>query len=311
MALASISYRDKYGMKQTAAVVVTYNRKDLLEKCIGCLLGQQGASCDVIVVDNASTDGTAAMIRERFDLPSVRYENTGANLGGAGGFQYGVKRAVQLGYEYVWIMDDDTLPEETALSELFKADQVLNGKWGFLSSAAYWVDGSVCKANRQKKNEFTFVKDKDFEQKLIPIRFGSFVSLLVKSDVIKEVGLPIGEYFIWTDDYEFCGRISKRYPSYLVPTSRVIHAMKNHTKANAATDSLDRIDRYRCLFRNDVHCYRQFGSTGWMYILLKDIYMIVKVLLQAEDGKMYRIRTILQGFKEGLSFSPEIKTVDE
>lgn len=297
-------------MKRVVAVIVTYNRKGLLERCINQVLRQREASSDVIVVDNASTDGTAEMIAERFNPNVVIYENTGSNLGGAGGFQYGVRKAVQMGYEYVWIMDDDTLPEKTALLELLKADQALGGQWGFLSSAAYWTDGSVCRANRQKKNEFVFVKDRDFEQGLIPIRFGSFVSLLVKSNVIREVGLPIGEYFIWTDDYEFCGRISKRYPCYAVPPSRVIHAMKNHAKANIATDSLKRVERYRCLFRNDVHCYRQFGLTGWTYILLKDIYMIVKVLLQAEDGKLCRIQTILQGFKEGLVFSPEIEKVN-
>lgn len=297
-------------MKSVVAVIVTYNRKELLERCINQVLRQREASSDVIVVDNASTDGTAEMIAERFNPNVVIYENTGANLGGAGGFQYGVRKAVQMGYEYVWIMDDDTLPEETALLELLKADRALGGRWGFLSSAAYWIDGSVCKANRQKKNEFVFVKDRDFEQGLVQIRFGSFVSLLVKSSVIREVGLPIGEYFIWTDDYEFCGRISKRYPCYVASSSCVIHAMKNHAKANIATDSLNRVERYRCLFRNDVHCYRQFGLTGWMYILLKNIYMIVKVLLQAEDGKLCRLRTILQGFKEGLKFSPAIERVE-
>ncbi len=102
---------------KTAAVVVTYNRKDLLEKCIDRLRQQKNAACDIIIVDNASTDGTADMIKCQYNVPEVIYMNTGANLGGAGGFQYGVKQAVLLGYEYVWIMDDDTLPQETALYE--------------------------------------------------------------------------------------------------------------------------------------------------------------------------------------------------
>lgn len=139
---------------KTAAVVVTYNRKDLLEKCIDRLRQQKNAACDIIIVDNASTDGTADMIKCQYSVPEVIYMNTGANLGGAGGFQYGVKQAVLLGYEYVWIMDDDTLPQETALYELFEADRELNGKWGFLSSVAYWTDGSICRMNIQKKKYF-------------------------------------------------------------------------------------------------------------------------------------------------------------
>ena len=122
---------------KTAAVVVTYNRKELLKECIDSLLKQEGAACDIIVVDNASSDGTAELVRDEYNIPKVIYTNTGANLGGAGGFQYGVKKAVLLGYEYVWIMDDDTLPQSTALDKLFEVDRELNGRWGFLSSVTY------------------------------------------------------------------------------------------------------------------------------------------------------------------------------
>ncbi len=309
--MVSISNGDKCGMEQTAAVVVTYNRKDLLEKCIGSLLGQRGASCDVIVVDNASTDGTRAMIKEKFDVPSVRYENTGANLGGAGGFQYGVKKAVQLGYEYVWIMDDDTLPNETALLELFNADKKLDGNWGFLSSVAYWTDGSICRMNIQKKNIFKHIGDNEYKSDIAPIKMCSFVSLLVKSDVICELGLPIGEYFIWTDDYEFTGRISRKYPCYMVPGSKVVHAMKNHIRVNFAMDDASRINRYHYIYRNDVHCYRQYGLAGWCYIILKDIYTVFDILIHSKTHRMRKIRTVFRGFIEGLSFYPEIKTVYE
>ena len=153
---------------KTAAVVVTYNRKDLLEKCIDRLRQQKNAACDIIIVDNASTDGTADMIKCQYNVPEVIYMNTGANLGGAGGFQYGVKQAVLLGYEYVWIMDDDTLPQETALYELFEADRELNGKWGFLSSVAYWTDGSICRMNIQKRI-FLNISEKRNTVKSIPL----------------------------------------------------------------------------------------------------------------------------------------------
>lgn len=294
-------------MKGTAAVVVTHNRKELLRQCVTRLLGQKGASCDVIVIDNASTDGTAEMIREEFGW--VIYENTGGNLGGAGGFEYGAGKAVRLGYEYVWLMDDDTLPEETALAALFSADQRLGGKWGFLSSVAYWTDGSICRMNIQKRDIFRHVSTTMYEKEVAPVKMCSFVSLLVKSSVIREVGLPIGAYFVWTDDYEFTGRISRRYPCYMVPGSRVVHAMKVHTRVNFATDDASRIERYRCIYRNDVHCYRQYGLAGWAYILAKDAYTILNILRNADEGRGKRIRVVLRGFMEGLRFRPEIKPV--
>ncbi len=294
-------------MNQTAAVVVTYNRKELLRLCITKLLGQAGAFCDVMIIDNASTDGTAEMIHTEFQDPAVLYENTGRNLGGAGGFEYGVGKAVRMGYEYVWIMDDDTLPEETALVSLFAADKKLHGRWGFLSSVAYWTDGSICRMNIQKKDIFRHIGRKEYAMEMASVKMCSFVSLLVKSEVIRKIGLPIGEYFIWTDDYEFTGRISRKYPCYMVPESKVVHAMKHHTRVDFAADDASRIERYHYIYRNDVHCYRQYGLAGWLYIIFKDIYTMFHILKKARGHRRERIRILWQGFKEGLRFSPPVK----
>lgn len=296
---------------EVAAVVVTYNRKELLRTTINKLLNQIEKSCDILIINNASTDGTEDMIKEEFTQDSIIYFNTGTNLGGAGGFEYGVSKAVELGYEYVWIMDDDTWPNKDALMELMKADAKLNGNWGFLSSASYWIDGSICKANRQKKTIFTFVKDGEYQKELIPILMGSFVSMFVKSSVIMDIGLPIGEYFIWSDDYEFCGRICKdeKRSGYLVTRSKVVHMMKNHTKAQIAQDSIERIERYHYLYRNDVHCYRKYGILGFLYITLKDLYSVADILVHSKNYKFKRISTIWKGFTEGIAFNPEILMV--
>jgi len=294
-------------MNKVAAVVVTYNRKELLKQCIECLLAQEEVQCDVLVFDNASTDGTGDMVKSSFDPSRVVYHNTGKNLGGAGGFELGVKMAVEAGYEYVWIMDDDTLPKRTALLNLRKADETLQGHWGFLSSVAYWTDGSYCQANIQKKDVLHRLKAKDYTQPLIRVLMASFVSLLVKSSVVKELGCPIGEYFIWTDDYEFTGRIAKRYPGYVVTDSVVTHAMQVHTRVRLATATRDRIDRYHYLFRNDVHCYRQHGIRGWAYVIGKDIYNVIDVIRTKNEHKKEKIMIVLNGFKDGFHFQPVIK----
>lgn len=293
----------------TVAVVVTYNRKNLLKQNIDCLLAQTH-SCDVYIIDNASTDGTEELVKFYID-ERVHYFNTGANLGGAGGFEYGVRKASQGVYDYIWMMDDDTLPNPTALEELFEVDKDLNGKWGWLSSVAYWTDGSICRMNIQKRNILRHIGEKEYKCKYAPIKMCSFVSLLVKTSVVKEVGLPIGDYFIWTDDYEFTGRISKRYACYIVPRSQVVHAMKTHIRVDFANDSADRIDRYKYIYRNDVHCYRQYGISGWVYIILKDLYTTLKVLLQSKVEKRHKIKVIWQGFIEGLEYNPEVKKFDE
>ena len=85
-------------MERVAAVVVTYNRKELLAQCIEALLGQQNAVCDILIVDNASTDGTGAYLAA-LNEPRVHSRSTGANLGGAGGFNFGMRWAVEAGYD--------------------------------------------------------------------------------------------------------------------------------------------------------------------------------------------------------------------
>lgn len=292
-------------MNSTVAVVVTYNRKELLRQNIECLLGQT-SPCDICIIDNASTDGTYELVKSFADK-RVKYFNTGSNLGGAGGFEYGVGKAVKSNYGYIWMMDDDTLPKPTALEELLKVDKKLEGNWGWLSSVAYWTDGSICRMNIQKKDIFRHIGEKEYQSEYAPIKMCSFVSLLVKTEVVREVGLPIGDYFIWTDDYEYTGRISKKYPCYMVPGSKVIHAMKNHIRVDFAHDSADRIDRYHYIYRNDVHCYRQYGIGGWVYIVLKDCYTVVKVIIQSPTKKLRKVAVIIKGFMEGLRYNPTVK----
>ena len=80
-------------MKRTAAVIVTYNRKAMLQRCLRALCTQTAGVPELWVIDNASTDGTAELVAQ-LNLPTMHYYNTGKNLGGAGGFACGIGGAV-------------------------------------------------------------------------------------------------------------------------------------------------------------------------------------------------------------------------
>ena len=83
-------------MNESIAIVVTYNRKELLQKNIRALLGQSRAEFDILVIDNASTDGTQELVGRMAEESSrIAYINTGSNLGGAGGFSYGMQIACE------------------------------------------------------------------------------------------------------------------------------------------------------------------------------------------------------------------------
>ena len=94
------------------AVVVTYNRKELLRECLVALRAQTRPPDHVLVVDNASTDGTLELVSEEFG--EVELLALPENVGGAGGFHAGLERAYASGAEWAWLMDDDTVPQPEA-----------------------------------------------------------------------------------------------------------------------------------------------------------------------------------------------------
>lgn len=293
--------------RKVAAVVVTYNRKELLCQCLNALHNQDTADLDILVFDNASTDGTEECVRS-MSLPRVYYYNTGKNLGGAGGFAYGIRKAVQAGYAYLWIMDDDTLPETGALSAFLQADKALHGQYGWLSSRALTPQGTDQPMNRQRKTPYRDIDG--YDQPLIPSVMASFVSLFLRAETVKHYGLPIAEFFIWSDDWEYTRRISRAVTCYTVPESRVVHAMQNSTVVNIAADVPSRWERYRYFYRNDVYLYRREGLAGWLWVLLKFAWHSVQVLMSRQGRRAERLKIIWKGFAAGVRFDPPVCKIE-
>ena len=293
------------------ATIISYNRRNQLRNAIEAVLAQNGADCDVIVIDNGSTDGTREMVEGEFSSRGVLFIDLGKNTGCAGGINCALRVGLLENYDRVWIMDDDVVPEPTALAELLYADRVLNGKWGFMSSAAYWTDGSLCKANKQKKDVFRFVGSEDYEGGPVRIMMASICSLFLNIEAVKEVGLPISEYFFYTEDYEFTSRIARKYPCYLIPRSKVSHDMKVNAKASIVSDTEDRMWRYGFLYRNDVHCYRRLGPMGWAYLVAKAGYTTADILLHEKNNKFGKLKVLYGGLRDGIGFNPPIETISE
>lgn len=300
---------------EVLAVIVTYNRLELLKECINALLGSI-VSCDILIVNNASTDGTKEYLNNftnNFKI-NIYVCNMDSNLGGAGGYNFGVKKGVELSYKYLWLLDDDAIVSKNALEELLKVDKELNGEYGFLSSKVLWSDGSICKTNVQRKKVAR--KIKDFTSHIVPCDFCSFVSCFVKTEMIKLVGLPIKEFVIWTDDLEWTRRFTlKRIndfakPGYLCNDSVVIHKCKENIGVAIYRDSADRINRYKYIYRNDVVCFRREGLKGHLYMIARNLLHTLRVLLYKKDGKMKAIKVIWCGWMEGYKFKPIIEKIN-
>lgn len=216
-----------------AAVVVTHNRRDLLTECLDAL-GRQSRPVDrTIVVDNASTDGTAEALAARSDVEVVSLSR---NIGGAGGFAAGLATALAADAEAVWLLDDDTIPEPSALDEVIQARDTYPGPTpSVVASRVVWTDGRDHPMNTPRTRPGASAADMDAAASVgaRPIRSASFVSVLVDSDAVRRHGLPIADYFLWNDDFEFTTRLLRDGVGLYRPSSVVVHKTRTYGSSDA------------------------------------------------------------------------------
>ena len=299
-------------MLKTLAVVVTYNRKKLLEECLFSLKNQTEKELDILVVDNASTDGTRDYL-EAINDEKISCVFLSENTGGAGGFSAGIREGVLRGYENLWLMDDDTVPQTDALEELLKADKNLNGKYGFLSSLALFTDGSPCVMNNHLlPSKITSDSVRAVGGEIyFEVLTATFVSLFIKSGIVKQYGLPIKEMFIWSDDTEYTSRITKGDKGYFVPQSKVLHKMEKNQSPALESPSPDRLERMTLNIRNRYYIARRDGFKKKMRFYARHAILFFRVLFKAKDKKFKRIAVIFKGIFKGWAFRPKTEYVDK
>lgn len=206
-----------------AAVVVSYNRRDLLRASLRALEAQSHPLSEIIVVDNGSTDGAPDLVRSEF--PNVMLFETGANIGGAGGFAWGVELAIARGHDYAWLMDDDAEPEQDALEKLASVVRDSHSEWSFLASL---VTSDYNTANRGNPPAFSSDVTKQHAASSvggIAVDSATFVGVLINLATAQRTHLPCRDYFIWVDDLEYTSRLSQLAPALLVPESQVRHPL--------------------------------------------------------------------------------------
>lgn len=224
---------------RVVAVVVTYNRRALLLESLAALAGQVRPPDAVVVIDNASSDGSAdAVAAEHPDVRLVRLAN---NTGGAGGFAAGMNIALADGADLVWLMDDDTVPEPGALDELIAAQRHYPGSPpAVVASRVVWTDDREHPMNTPRRKPFVRRAELRLADEIgcVPIRSASFVSVLIDAAAARRFGTPVADYFIWNDDFEYTTRLIRHAPGLLCPGSTVVH--KTKTFGGADTDPGER-----------------------------------------------------------------------
>lgn len=294
--------------KKVDAIVVTYNRLDLLKKCLYALLRQTYELHNIFVIDNNSQDKTLLFLKELSSKYSkIKVVHLSANIGGAGGFYVGLKEFIEKSKaDYAWVMDDDAIPTPSALMKLMDKTAEIT-KLGFLCSNVRWKDNSPAKMNIPQP---TPNWNEKVSQGLVEVEYASFVAILFPRKVITDIGLPIKEFFIWGDDVEYTKRITNSgYKGYLVNDAIIVHEIKQNIGTNIVLEKdKNRIARYFYARRNTMYTmkkrYNKKEFTKWVIsCFLIEPYKIIRY---SRNNKILRLKTSLKGTISGFFFNPPI-----
>ena len=221
------------------AVVVTHNRKALLLDCLAGIAGQTHPVAGVIVVDNASTDGTREAVERSgiADRLRIDYLRLRRNGGGAEGFHYGVRQALRgpggegsAPPDWLWLMDDDCSPEPATLADLLAAPRAADPETVLVAPLVRAPDGHVLPLNRGwtraswLRAPLAGLSAEHFELPEVDVDHVSLVGPLVRGSVAAREDPPRRDFFIWYDDLEWVSRLRRHGRAWLLPGATIVHS---------------------------------------------------------------------------------------
>ena len=283
---------------RVAAIIVTYNRLDLLKTCISRVREQSYHDLTIIVVNNGSTDGTKEYLDNIEDAVVIHQDNRG----GAGGFHTGMKAAYEAGYDWVWMMDDDGKPDKKQLEELLKGAERTSSKL---------VNAMVCDINDPNQLSsglrYKGKKLKSCSEAMnyleIPDIIRPFNGTLIHRDVIDKIGLVKKEMYIWGDEMEYTYRAQKAgFQLYTIPLALHYHPKGKKRIVNV----IPYVSFYQIpSFTDDGRKYIWYRNRGYImklyfpnriikFLVLHLTYYILRLDLK---GSLFVIRAFLKGVR--------------
>lgn len=292
---------------KVSAVVVTYNRRELLEKTLAGLESQERPLDHIVVIDNASTDDTPDYLAAReFTVPHT-VKRLSSNTGGAGGFSAGIEVAYGLGFDAFWVMDDDSVVRPGALAPLLRDLEDAQERLGFLPSFAaslvvYHADGHICEMN-VPETTWDWTRPLALGATYPLVKSASFVSCLVTREGVHAVGLPSANFFIWYDDAEYTQRLAKYRPGIFVADSVVDHLIPQNRGVNWGDVDEKNFWKFEHGARNQIAAAVEFRSPTLAASLLEN--MLKQWRGSAVPMKL-RLK-LLRSAARGLTFKVEKK----
>ena len=299
--------------KKVAVVVVTYNRLNLLKDCVNALKSQSKQLDCIYIVNNESTDGTLTWLES---IKGINILNC-PNNGGSAGQYSGIKRAKEDGYNWIWCMDDDSLPDFTCFEKL---SVHLDSSYGFIAAAIKERNGNNQFYHHKRISRRFITDERDIPLITEEIRSGlsnkvninanAFVGVCFNSLFIDKIGLPEFEYFIWHDDTEYTYRFGKIAPCYVITDAIIYHRDREQMSESQKKLSVQAAAGWKMYFgvRNKLFFVKK--NDGIVRMFSYAFYLFCAIIWQStkieKEYKSAYLKRCIIGIKDGLL---DIRTV--
>ena len=289
-------------------VLVTFNRLDKLKIALECYENQSYLPKVMIVVDNASTDGTVDFLK-KWEKKKSKFKKQviylDKNTGGSGGFYTGLKASLKLNLDYVWVSDDDAFPKNNCFS--IANEYLLNNKDKNISAICGTVINrgkiDVLHRRRLKKILFflvqTLISKKEYKKEDFKLNLFTYVGTFINVKKMKEIGITKKDYFIYCDDSEHSYRLSKVGDIYCIPSIEIVHDGPLNNASDGLTwklyygirNSIDFVKNdFSCVYYLSYKLYFRLKYYGMITLLwphkIEGYKLVNKAIRDGKKGKL-------------------------
>ena len=282
-------------MVNICVLIVTYNRLDKLKICLDKYERQTRVPNTILVVDNDSSSETKDFLSKWISINTTIKKvvlTLDKNYGGSGGFYYGISKALEIGFDWIWIADDDAYPDEDSLDKL--ENTICSTNQQAICGCVYTSRGIDTFHRRSLQIKHNKIREinipsEEYEKDGFKVNMFSFVGCALSRAVIEACGLPIKDYFIWFDDTEYSLRVNEKYDIICVPSIRIFHDVSSDNSVLSwktyygARNRLDMIRRHfskkqlnREVFLYKLRLFKKMLTNHRYYLVLRDAFVDFK-----------------------------------
>lgn len=229
---------EKTKIRKVAVVILTCNALELLKDCLDSLKNNKNNhyQITIFVVDNDTKNDTGSIIASKY--PEVILIQNKINYGFSKGINFGLRLAYKLNFDWIMLLNDDTIVKPETIINLIKESErnkyLISGPVILTKDGNIWSEGGILDKLRYSGGLSGFGQKKKAITKNTKTGFVSGTAMLVHNNVFKKVGFLDEDYFLYYDDVDFCFRASlKGMPSYIIPSSQIIHLETATIKKNS------------------------------------------------------------------------------